>query len=1416
MKVKVTMLLPLSVVVLAAFAAGAVTMPPESLYDGKTPVVVETKAFKLTINPDATAKSLIAKATGEECLLTDEKVPVFASTQIRPFNNEIRLVQQAKRTTYPANRIRREGDLLYMGFETAPYQVAVRVTESPEGYAAFRIDRLISNTEDEHQYWHWNLDVPPVDSFRLLQLPVKNRRNFGEWLNVMWDEKAVVGVIGGTPYMDVDNEKRHGFRKLTVESLKSYGVANGVAVLAVETTKEKFLDQIDAVERDLGLPRGVQSRRDSRLNASLFWVYGDFRPENVDTIIRYMKQGGFRMLLIYYTSLVKAKDYRQLPDYTLDNGWTEERLTAAFDRLHKEGISIGFHTLQTFIGLESPYVTPETDHRLALLKHYTLARPIPLAAAPTEIFVEENPVAAPMQEKIRVLRFGTELFTYTGYTTERPYKFTGVKRRHLGTYAKDHPCGEIGGVLGISEAGARSSYVDQDSSLQDEVAEKIARIYRCGLDFLYFDGSEDANAPCTVNISLSQYRCTEACRNLTGRAPLFTEGCAKSHFGWHIQSGANAFDVFGPEIFKEKIIEYPYAAAQRLAQDFTRVDFGWWGFHLPKLDGEPAKREGLFRPGRRTVGAQVDLWEYGTSKAAAFDCPSTMQMGLGGLAQHRRTGDILETMRRWEDVRRRKWLTPVQKEMLKDPAREFHLLSDGKGGYELVEWRQLDVAGGKWTPVRAFVYEKAGRRHVVYWHIADKARLVLPGGLPTLEAENMKTWETDLSEPEIVRAFAAAKIESLTDALPSASATAPGNPLVETPARHRSQVIMGRDCWRSMTKYYEYGWPGHEFSADNPEVNNHPAIADVIPTYVAFGPPPDEKTGFTTWPKLEQNFTGGDNPALEIVTSNPDPSRPFKIANWSERRGTMSWGSPVTLDRESYRAWCEKHPNRLYDGRLGEWCNDLDLAFSKVDGAKGVSYFSDAANESEKRKAAFVKFFGPRPTNRYEQVAMLKRYFKMRQERNYGGSLAVLDAHINSFHIAGDCGAVLLSMETTRSGQYRYQPTSMFCRGAARQFGVPWEWFVAGYVNGWSTNGFFVGDCMCRYPTKDNPDRGFTYGKEHKASCWPGGSIRVGCGGPDGGISRSLFRRTNFLAYLAGANVISLEEWRDVLKTWDKAQGKTVFSPRGKIYCDFVDFITRHPDRGSHYSPVAVCVPLAQGYPTWGGHPFVKGKFGYTDGDKAVDAVFYTLVPGVDYGKLDREGVEVCLRNSRWADMYDVIAPDAESQSEAELLAVMKSYKALVVVGDYRDRGWEKALAQFESEGGQVVRVTSDMIADRTGAGEISRGGVRFPALEAELKKLQDTYFPFAVEGDCAYGLTATDDHVWLYVFNNAGVVKYPDAPDRLDVSKATDVAVSLRPGRKSLRKVTELLSGKDVAVAGGASFGCRLGPGDLAIFEIE
>ena len=151
-----------------------------------------------------------------------------------------------------------------------------------------------------------------------------------------------------------------------------------------------------------------------------------------------------------------------------------------------------------------------------------------------------------------------------------------------------------------------------------------------------------------------------------------------------------------------------------------------------------------------------------SARVRHVDGLDTKRFSFAPARTHKRTADILATIRRWEDVRARKWLTPEQKELLKDPAREFHLVDDAKGGYELLEWKQLDVAGGKWTNVRAFIYERGGRRVVEYWHVSDRARLVLASpldGIAELEASDVKRLETDLPESAVRAAFAGATIK---------------------------------------------------------------------------------------------------------------------------------------------------------------------------------------------------------------------------------------------------------------------------------------------------------------------------------------------------------------------------------------------------------------------------------------------------------------------------------------------------------------------------------------------------------------------------------------------------------------------------------------------------------------------------------
>ena len=274
----------------------------------------------------------------------------------------------------------------------------------------------------------------------------------------------------------------------------------------------------------------------------------------------------------------------------------------------------------------------------------------------------------------RVLQFGGELVSYESYTTEPPYRFLGVRRGARDTPVTAHPRGEIGGILDVSEYGRpMSCYLDQDGDLQDEVAAKIAAIYNCGFEYAYFDGSEGVNAPCNFHVSNAQYRQWK----MFEPKPLFSEGAAKSHFDWHMLSGANAFDCFGPKIFKRNIVRFPVAQAPLSWQDMTRVNFGWWAFWAK---GKQDWWE------KNSAGTTPDHWQFACSQCLAWDCPATILVNISNVEADRENAEAcFEVMRKWEYVRCNRLLTAEQKEMLKDTSKEYHLdLVDGKP--VLTEW----------------------------------------------------------------------------------------------------------------------------------------------------------------------------------------------------------------------------------------------------------------------------------------------------------------------------------------------------------------------------------------------------------------------------------------------------------------------------------------------------------------------------------------------------------------------------------------------------------------------------------------------------------------------------------------------------------------------------------------------------------
>ncbi len=658
-------------------------------------VVIENEKFCLKLSENCIAESLVYKPTGEECLKLNEEIAFFSLTEDRPFNNEIKLAYPNKRTTFNANRVRREGNKLIIGFELITFEAVVEIKEAPD-YIAFTLADFIIKPED---FGHLAMTPPPVAEFRLVQLPISDRERFGQWLNVSWDDRLAVNVLATSPHARIDSEKRKSCRIMTADAVRGIKLKGCTAALIVSPS-DKFLDVVETIETDYNLPSGVKSRRSEHMNSSTYWV-GDITPLNVDEHIAYAKRAGLKMMLIYYTALYKSDFYRYCGDYDFRDEYPNgiDDLKKMLQKIKDAGLMPGIHFLHPHIGIKSRYVTPVADHRLNLTRHFTLAKP--LGTDDDIIYVEQNPEGAVMEERCRVLKFDGELIYYESYSTEYPYCFKGCKRGHFDTNITPHSLGTIGGILDLSEYAAISVYIDQNTSLQDEVAQKLADAYNAGFEFIYFDGSEGTNPPFEFHIPNAQYKVYKKLNT----EPVYCEGAAKAHFSWHMITGGNAFDTFKTEVFKEKIVQFPFDEAPMMANNFTRLNFGWWGYF---------------------EDTQPDIYEFGTSRAAAWDCPVTMLSEIERFKTVARTDDTLEVLRRWEDVRAKNWLTDKQKEELKNPGQEHILIINENQEYELLPYNQIANAANGNESVSAFIFERNGKACVVCWHKTGSGKLSLP------------------------------------------------------------------------------------------------------------------------------------------------------------------------------------------------------------------------------------------------------------------------------------------------------------------------------------------------------------------------------------------------------------------------------------------------------------------------------------------------------------------------------------------------------------------------------------------------------------------------------------------------------------------------------------------------------------------
>lgn len=657
-------------------------------------IVLENARMRLVLSQDGYARSLISLDDGRECLDTASHVPFCAITQYRPYDNENFLMYPAKPKVFPANSMRMEDGKLLVEFEST-FDIAVIDVRLTDSYIAFNLERIDYRIEDVGIKRRTE-----IDEFALVRLPVLKKTNFGEWLNVAWDDSTAVCLMGTDPASRIDAFDTGTSMTMYAGTEFAVRLKDAGAAIVV-SSKDDLLSCIADVEADYDMPSGVASRRHEAYTHS-YYELRDVTVDNIDEHIAWARKGGFTSIVIYYM------DFASTCGHFLWNGSYPdgmEDLKEITGKIRAAGMLPGFHIHYSKVSIDDPYVCGGVpDPRLGTARHLVLSDPV--SETDTVIFLEGSPLGLHTEEGRRIVQIDDELISYRDFSTDRPYCLKGCSRGVLGTKPSSHRDGTHFRLIDV-DTWPRFIRIDQNTSLQEEIAGRLGEIWReAGFRFLYFDGAEDVPMPYWYNVSRSQMTVYDR----MDPAPLFSEGALKSHYGWHILTRGNAFDLFPPEKIRYAMKKYTLPCAERIAKDFTSVNFGWVDY---------------LAPDSTTIGMQPDMYEYICSKALAWDAPISLVGKLDQIRKHPRTEDNFDVIRRWEEAKIAGKLTEEQKMTLRDPEAEFLLLEDRNGEPLLCRYAQVTAED---SPIRGFVFEKDGRTCMICWHVSGEGSLTADFG----------------------------------------------------------------------------------------------------------------------------------------------------------------------------------------------------------------------------------------------------------------------------------------------------------------------------------------------------------------------------------------------------------------------------------------------------------------------------------------------------------------------------------------------------------------------------------------------------------------------------------------------------------------------------------------------------------------
>jgi len=587
--------------------------------------VFETDFTRLVLSTDATARSLREKKSTHEWL----------ATQPRTFGS----VKKGGKY-FLATSLTRDGELWRAEFGAAEVQAEFRITVGVH-YVVFELVRVQGEG---------------VEEVRFIELQVTCKQNAGWWLGAWWNERFAVALIG---LSDRVNVQLLGNGGLVASVCPEFGMEGQRAVLVAAPT-ERFLDVVQEVERDFGLPSprlGGQWAKASRAVRTSY-LFTDLTEANVDETIRFAKLSGFEYIMTYDSTWAKSLGSYPINTNNFPRG--EASLKATVDRCHAGGLKVGLHFLTSFVGKNDPLVRPRPDPRLLKDDQATLAADIDDKA--TEIMATGSLTSFPSEGAFYGdakagfdIQIDDELIQYRAIGGPGTNMFLKCTRGSAGTHAAPHKAG-----ANIHHLAERYGcyLADLRTTLKDEISERIAGVInRCGFDMIYFDGGECnvANGPFWYWVSQQQ---DDVCRRVTRE--LLVQGSGGTAWTWH-WFARGCCDDFAAVAPKQYLQHHKIADSWTYyTRSFMPAELGWWGF----LADEP-----------HHPATMPDEVEYYAVRMLALDTPVSLETHLGELKRNGRTEEMLKLLGEYEQLRLSGAVPKGVREKLR--TGEWHLMHGG-------------------------------------------------------------------------------------------------------------------------------------------------------------------------------------------------------------------------------------------------------------------------------------------------------------------------------------------------------------------------------------------------------------------------------------------------------------------------------------------------------------------------------------------------------------------------------------------------------------------------------------------------------------------------------------------------------------------------------------------------------------------